>query len=133
LKNRFNLQKAQALLVYALLQVPGFLFLGIILLFALDRGWIAAGTAWVVILAWIVKDTLFYRFYKKALSPSPQNVVARLHGARAVVMVPLEPEGQVALKGEIWRAVSLDGNISEPGAQVLVEGNKGLTLEVRRE
>jgi membrane protein implicated in regulation of membrane protease activity len=133
LKHRFKLLKFQASLVYILLQVPGFLFLGIIVLFALEKGWITLFTAWAVMLAWVIKDAFFYRFYKKALSPSPQDVIARLHGSLAVVKVPLDPEGQVALKGEIWRAVSLDGDISEPGTRVMVEGNRGLTLEVRKE
>lgn len=133
MKHSFKLLKFQAPLVYTLLQVPGFLFLMIIVLFALEKGWITPFTTWAVMLAWVIKDLLFYRFYKNALSPSPQDVVARLHGSRAVVKVPLDPVGQVALKGEIWRAVSLDGEISETGTQVLVEGNKGLTLEVRRE
>ncbi len=131
MKHGFKLQKFQAPLVYTLLQIPGVLFLGVILMFALDRGWISVFTAWLVILAWITKDMLVYRLYKKALSPSPQNVIAMLHGSRAVVRTPLEPEGQVGLKGEIWRAKSLDGYISEPGTIVVVEGNRGLTLEVK--
>ncbi len=132
MKYPFNLQKARVPIIYILLQVPGYLFLGIILMFALERGWINSFTAGLVILAWALKDAIFYRFYKNALSPSPQNVIARLHGSRAVVKTSLDPVGQVALRGEIWRAVSLDGVAHEPGTRVLVENNRGLTLEVRK-
>jgi membrane protein implicated in regulation of membrane protease activity len=38
----------------------------------------------------------------------------------------------VSLRGEIWQAKSLDGDLLEPGTEVLVESNRGLTLEVRR-
>lgn len=133
MKHGFKLQKARPLLVYCLLQVPGYLILAIILQFALERGWISFLTALIVILVWVLKDVLFYGFYKKALSPSTRDVIARLHGSRAVVRTPLMPEGQVALKGEIWRAESLDGEIPEPGTRVWVEGNKGLTLQVRKQ
>ena len=125
-------KKAQAPIVYILLQVPGFLFLGVIVLLAMEKEWISWQAAWMVMLVWVIKDAFFYRFYKKALSPSPQDVIARLHGSQAVVKVRLDPEGQVARRGEIWRAVSLDGDIFEPGTRVMVEGNRGLTLEVRR-
>ncbi len=115
-----------------LLQIPGFLFLGVIVFLAWEQAWISAFTAWSVMLAWLVKDIIFYRFYRKALSPSPQDIIAMLHGSMAVVRVELNPQGQVALRGEIWRAINLDEGILEPGAAVVVVGNRGLTLEVRR-
>lgn len=132
MKPGFNLEKTKPPLVYILLQIPGVLFLGIILFLAWEQAWISGLTAWTVMLAWLVKDIIFYRFYRKALSPSPQNVIAMLHGSRAVVKVALNPEGQVALRGEIWQAISLDGDILEPGTEVVVESNRGLTLEVRK-
>jgi membrane protein implicated in regulation of membrane protease activity len=132
LKPGFNLEKTKPPLVYILLQIPGVLFLGIILFLAWEQAWISGLTAWTVMLVWLVKDIIFYRFYRKALSPSPQNVIAMLHGSRAVVKVALNPEGQVALRGEIWQAISLDGDILEPGTEVVVESNRGLTLEVRK-
>lgn len=128
----FNYQDLRAVLIYSLMQLPGILFLVTILLWAWDREWISGRAVWGVMGAWIIKDALFFRFYRKALTQSPQNVIARLHGSMAVVRTTLDPAGQVRLRGEIWRAVSIDGKIHEPGTQVRVEGNTGLTLEVRR-
>ena len=121
----------KAPLLYSLLQLPGIMFLGVILVVALEKGWVTGFTALIIFLAWIVKDVLLYPLYRNALSPGSQNVIARLYGSTALVIKPLNPEGQVALRGEIWRAVSLDGRYVESGARVVVEGNKGLTLEVR--
>jgi membrane protein implicated in regulation of membrane protease activity len=132
LKPGFNFEKTKPPLVYILLQIPGVLFLGIILFLAWEQAWISGLTAWTVMMGWLVKDIIFYRFYRKALSPSPQNVIAMLHGSKAVVRAPLDPVGQVSLRGEIWQAKSLDGDLLEPGTEVLVESNRGLTLEVRR-
>jgi membrane protein implicated in regulation of membrane protease activity len=129
---RLSPYKNKALLVYTLLQLPGVILLGIILLLAWEQAWISPVTAWAVMLAWVFKDVLSYRFYRKALSPSTQNVIALLHGSKAVVKVSLDPVGQVSLRGEIWQATSLDGDILEPGTEVVVESNKGLTLEVRK-
>ena len=122
----------RAPLLYSLLQLPGIMFLGVILVVALEKGWVTGFTALIIFLAWIVKDVLLYPLYRNALSPGSQNVIARLYGSTALVIKPLNPEGQVALRGEIWRAVSLDGRHVESGASVVVEGNKGLTLEVSR-
>ena|GEM_PF-1976199 len=132
MKTGFNLEKTKPPLVYMLLQIPGVLFLGVILFLAWEQTWISGLTAWAVMLAWLVKDIIFYRFYRKALSPSPQNVIAMLHGSEAVVKVSVDPVGQVSLRGEIWQAISLDGDILEPGTEVVVESNRGMTLEVRK-
>lgn len=132
MKHIIDFQKIRTPVIYTLLQIPGFLFLGIILVLANERGWITALTAWMVISAWAIKDVFFYRFYKKALSHSPKNIIARLHGSCAVVKTTLDPAGQVALRGEIWRAESTDGQVHQPGERVMVEGNRGLTLEVRK-
>ena len=54
-----------------------------------------------------------------------------LVGAVGVAVTPLDPEGQVRVEGELWRAVSNGG--AERGERVLVEGlGDGLTLIVSR-
>ncbi|WP_035243672.1 NfeD family protein [Desulfonatronovibrio hydrogenovorans] len=117
--------------LYTLLQIPGFLLLGIIVRFVWDQAWISAWTGWLIVSAWIIKDIAFYPLYRKALKSSPQSVIARLHGSRAVVCTALDPKGQVTLRGEIWQAVNLNGDLLEPGTLVVVEDNTGLTLQVR--
>jgi membrane protein implicated in regulation of membrane protease activity len=51
-----------------------------------------------------------------------------LIGARAIVVTPCRPHGQVRVVGEIWAARCSDG--AEVGASVQVERVEGLTLVV---
>lgn len=44
---------------------------------------------------------------------------------------PLKPEGQVKIKGEYWKAISIEGEI-KAGDKVEVLGIEGLTLKVKR-
>jgi len=52
-----------------------------------------------------------------------------LIGEVAVVRTPLDPEGQVFVRGELWRAVSQTGGVGE-GERVRIVGVEGLTLRV---
>jgi membrane-bound serine protease (ClpP class) len=57
----------------------------------------------------------------------PEGLVGQL----GVVRTPIAPEGQVFVRGEIWRAVSDDGPIPE-GEKVRIVKVDGLTLHVTR-
>ncbi|MFN2267689.1 MAG: NfeD family protein [Desulfonatronovibrio sp.] len=120
-------------IIYTLLQIPGFLFIGIILVSAWERGWLSGRTAFLIIMIWVIKDVFLYGFYKNALKASPQDVISRLHGSVAVALERLDPTGQVKLRGEIWQAVNIGKKTIEPVQQVKVKGNRGLTLEVELE
>jgi membrane protein implicated in regulation of membrane protease activity len=52
-------------------------------------------------------------------------------GARAQVITPCRPEGQVRIQGELWRARCVGG--ADRGDQVRVVERDGLTLLVERE
>ena len=54
-----------------------------------------------------------------------------LIGARAEVVTPCRPEGQVRIQGELWRARCADG--ADLGDEVRVVERNGLTLLVERE
>jgi membrane-bound serine protease (ClpP class) len=54
-----------------------------------------------------------------------------LMGKTAIVRVPLEPEGAVFFRGELWSART-DGDIIEPGEEVNITGMDGLVLQVSR-
>ena len=54
-----------------------------------------------------------------------------LIGARAQVVTPCRPEGQVRIQGELWRARCEGG--AELGDQVRVVERSGLTLLVEQE
>ena len=53
-----------------------------------------------------------------------------LPGTEGVATTDCRPEGQVRVRGELWRAVSAD-DVSA-GETIVVEGISGLTLHVRR-
>jgi membrane protein implicated in regulation of membrane protease activity len=62
--------------------------------------------------------------------PRPAVGVETLVGARAVVMSPCRPDGQVRVAGELWRARCDDG--ADPGDEVVVQAVDGLTVTVAR-
>ena len=53
-------------------------------------------------------------------------------GEQGRVVEPLTPFGTIIVKGEYWKAKSLDDNI-EFDENVEIVGNEGLTLKVKRE
>jgi len=76
---------------------------------------------------------LLFGLYKAIQSHRRRPAVGKeaLIGQRAVAVTDLDPEGQVELRGEIWRAVSRDGKI-EKDAPVQVVEERNLTLYVKR-
>lgn len=81
-----------------------------------------AWAAFAIITFWIVTRTL----RQKAMVGLPTMV-----GGRGKVVSRLAPEGQVIIKGELWGAKSIDGNI-DSGGEVVVVGQDGLKLMVRK-
>ncbi|HEV8532280.1 MAG TPA: nodulation protein NfeD [Methylomirabilota bacterium] len=67
----------------------------------------------------------------RAMRRPPTTGAAGMIGQRAVVRAALDPEGQVQLDGEIWRAVAEDAPVPA-GETVRVTGVDGLTLRVSR-
>lgn len=67
----------------------------------------------------------------RALRRRPMLGASGMIGQTGVARGPLEGEGQVAVQGELWRAVAAGGPI-EDGAAVRVVGVEGLTLNVVR-
>ena len=52
-------------------------------------------------------------------------------GARAKRRANLSPEGMVKIRGELWGAISEEGDIL-PDEDIIVTGEKGLKLLVRK-
>lgn len=69
--------------------------------------------------------TLAYRAQRRKVTTGSAGMV----GAVAEVRVALEPEGQVFVRGELWRAVSLAGPVPV-GARVTIARIERLTLYV---
>jgi membrane-bound serine protease (ClpP class) len=69
---------------------------------------------------------LAYRIWKTKPTTGREGLI----GERAVVRRRVDPEGQVMVRGELWRARADEA--LDPGEAVEVVGVDGLTLEVRR-
>jgi membrane-bound serine protease (ClpP class) len=67
----------------------------------------------------------------RALYRTPTTGATGMVGQTAVARTPLAPEGQVAVQGELWRAVAQDGPIPA-GDPVTIVGVDGLTLTVAK-
>lgn len=86
----------------------------------------------------ILSAISFYFVTGKVLAAHREQPVRggqeELIGARAEVRASLDPEGQVAVAGAIWRARRADdtGRL-QPGDRVIIEAVEGLTLVVRPE
>jgi membrane-bound serine protease (ClpP class) len=65
----------------------------------------------------------------RALKRRPMLGASGMIGQTAVARGPLEPEGQVAVQGELWRAVAEGAPVAD-GELVRVVGVDGLTLRV---
>ena len=67
----------------------------------------------------------------RALAARSAVGVPALVGQIGVARSPLEPEGQVMVQGELWRAVAGDAPVKE-GDRIRVVGVNGLTLTVEK-
>jgi membrane-bound serine protease (ClpP class) len=89
--------------------------------------------SWGVIIATVGTTAGLFLFVitagVRAFARRPLLGVSGLVGETAVARGPLAPEGQVAVHGEIWRAVAEGGPV-EDGAVVRVVDVQGLTLKV---
>jgi membrane-bound serine protease (ClpP class) len=89
--------------------------------------------SWGVIIATVGTTAGLFLFVitagMRAFARRPLLGVSGLVGETAVARGPLAPEGQVAVHGEIWRAVAEGGPV-EDGAVVRVVDVQGLTLKV---
>jgi membrane protein implicated in regulation of membrane protease activity len=85
--------------------------------------------SWAVALAmaaWLGWSVFTFHKGRGALNRRPADVI----GAQGYAVTRLDPEGQVKVQGEIWRARTAAGAI-DVGAKVLVVSRQRLTLVVR--
>ena len=116
------------LLRYLLWQVPGWLLAGLVgalVVLALDLPW------WLALAGvgvFVLRDLALYPAMRSVFTPasSPHPI-----GERGVVVTALRPEGMVRVRGELWRARAIDGEL-EAGQEAVVTAARGLTLLVKR-
>ena len=84
-----------------------------------------------VMIFWAVFAVADFIFVTHILRRQTIVGLPTMAGSRGRVKSPLHPEGQVMIKGELWGAKSIEGDINI-GEVVTVVGQDGLQLVVRR-
>ncbi len=84
----------------------------------------------LIMVAWLAYSVYTFKKGTKALKIRHIIGLPNMIGTRGIVTSALDPEGWVRIRGELWSAVSLSGEIS-PGTQIVVTGQKRLKLEVK--
>jgi membrane-bound serine protease (ClpP class) len=85
----------------------------------------------VIMVAWAAFGTWLFILTTRTLKRQSQAGLPSMVGTRGVVASTLSPEGLVKIRGELWGAVS-DGGKIYTGAEVVVVGENGLKLSVRK-
>jgi membrane-bound serine protease (ClpP class) len=95
-------------------------------LFSVDP-WLIAVVVIIVagFFAFVVQRVV--RIHRRQASTGREELL----GKTAVVKVPLEPEGEVLFKGELWTAVADKGKV-KAGEEVVINKVDGLTLHVTK-
>ncbi|MCP4035687.1 MAG: hypothetical protein GY733_02020 [bacterium] len=116
---------------YIVLQIPGALMVALLLLGLHYAGTVTGVMASLLMLGWVTKDAVMYRFVRAAYGPGPPHGTEALIGQRAVVVEALTPEGRVRVGAEHWSARPGEGaaEIAE-GAHVTIVAVDGYTVRV---
>jgi len=80
----------------------------------------------------VVYAVITYRLGSKVLGKKPVVGLPDMVGSRGKAVTPLDPEGLVRIKGELWESTSADRRINT-GEEVIVVEQDGLKLTVRRD
>ena len=89
---------------------------------------------WVLILvmvAWAIFAILDFWFVTHTLKKQTIVGLPTMLTSKGKVASPIAPEGLVQIKGELWQAISAEGDLNI-GEEVTVVGEDGLQLVVRR-
>ena len=116
---------------YLLFQIPGWIL--VILLLGAAHRWLALSipVAVALFLLFVAKDFLIYPYVRKAYEIDNRTGAELLIGMTGVTKQPLDPEGYVLVKGELWRAIaSPPGRPIPQNTEVLIQAVSELTLIV---
>lgn len=106
---------------YAIFQLPGMFFAGIVLTLLVQWGQLTATLAWVLFALWVLKDLLMFPVTKIAYeTPHRPHGPEALLGEEAVAQDAITYEGNgeagwILVRGELWRALARQG--TSPVAQ----------------
>ena len=89
-------------------------------------------SAWQIVLIVLVVGFIAFAVERSVRVHRRQVTTGReeLVGKTAVTRTPLNPQGQVIFKGEIWEALSVSGHLGS-GIPVIITRVDGLILHVR--
>jgi membrane protein implicated in regulation of membrane protease activity len=121
----------KAVTYYALLQIPEFFLLALIL-YGL-RQWYGI-QVWILIViaaVWIVKDVILFFYVRGAYEMKKHSHDPRTLGATGITIEVLDLLGYVEVNGELWQAKSEDKSIIPAGEKIEVVDHQGLQLVVR--
>ena len=84
-----------------------------------------------VMVAWGIFSTCLFLFTTRVLKKQATAGLPSMVGTVGKATGNLTPEGMVKIRGELWGAVSEEGNIAA-GEGIIVTGENGLKLLVRK-
>jgi membrane-bound ClpP family serine protease len=84
----------------------------------------------LLMMAWLTYTVTTYRMGSRALRKEQVAGLPSMVGTKGMVVSPIAPEGLVRIKGELWVAKSVDGQM-EAGGEVIVVAQDRLKLIVR--
>ncbi len=93
--------------------------------------WSLVSIAVPLMLVWLFYSIFTFRKGTVALKTAQLIGMQNMVGTEGVVVNALTPEGLVRIKGELWVAQSLDGEL-EPGTEVTVTSQERLKVIVKR-
>ena len=117
---------------YLLFQVPGWLVVSAVMGFLHSAAEVSATVGVGVVGFMVALDFGLYPLFRHSYTSRAQVGVEALSGTKGKVVRSLSPEGFVRVRGERWRARTLepDGR-AEEGETVEIMDARGLTLLVR--
>lgn len=119
---------------YTLLQIPGWLVVGAVLVAGWELDLVSPATAAILFALWVAKDAVAYPLVRKAYERRSGTAADDLIGSRGEVQRELAPAGLVRIRGELWRSEVEGATPPIPaGSTVIVRAARGLTLIVEPE
>ena len=122
---------------HGLLSIGGIvcLALGSMMLIRTESSFDIIGISWTIIIMTTIVTALFFlsvigiglRAQRRPAVTGTQGMIGEIGES----YTPLIPEGKIRIRGELWHAISLDGNL-DAGTKVRAEAVENLTLKVRK-
>jgi membrane protein implicated in regulation of membrane protease activity len=119
---------------YIVLQIPGAVMVGLLLIVFYYVGYISVGMGALLFTGWLVKDAAMFRVLRSAYEPGPLHGTEALVGRSGIVVDDLAPKGLVRIGSEHWTAEAAETTSKlSRGARVRVVSVEGYTVTVAGE